>query len=77
MSDSNSVNLEANLANNIRRLRFDNGEMSQAALAERVGVSRQTINSIESGKFNPSVKLALQISQVFGVNVEEVFFLEA
>jgi len=77
VSDGNSVNMEANLANNIRRLRFDNGEMSQAVLAERVGVSRQTINSIESGKFNPSVKLALQISQVFGVNVEEVFFLEA
>jgi putative transcriptional regulator len=63
------------LANNIRRLRFDSGEMSQAHLAELVGVSRQTVNSIESGKFNPSVKLALQMAQVFGVNVQDVFFL--
>ncbi|PKK89853.1 MAG: transcriptional regulator [Candidatus Wallbacteria bacterium HGW-Wallbacteria-1] len=49
--------------------------MSQAHLAELVGVSRQTVNSIESGKFNPSVKLALQMAQVFGVNVQDVFFL--
>lgn len=74
MSSSNG-DREVSLANNIRRLRFDSGEMSQAHLAELVGVSRQTVNSIESGKFNPSVKLALQMAQVFGVNVQDVFFL--
>ncbi|MFO7652313.1 MAG: helix-turn-helix transcriptional regulator [Candidatus Krumholzibacteriia bacterium] len=59
----------------VRRLRFDHGEMTQEALASRVGVSRQTIIAIEKGKYNPSIGLALRIARVFGVPVEQVFFL--
>ena len=61
------------LTNNLRRLRFDNGEMTQQALAERVGVTRQTIIALESGKYAPSLMLALRIARVFDVNVEQVF----
>jgi putative transcriptional regulator len=64
------------LKNNVRRLRFTNGEMTQQALADALGVSRQTVYSVETGKFNPSVKLALKISSVFRVGVEEAFYLE-
>lgn len=64
------------LKNHIRRFRFNFGEMTQAELAERVGVSRQTIHCIEHGKFNPSVTLALQIAAVFHVRIEELFELE-
>jgi putative transcriptional regulator len=49
--------------------------ITQAELAERVSVSRQTINSIENGKFNPSVELALKISRVFNTSVEKIFTL--
>lgn len=51
-------------------------EMTQQDLAEKVSVSRQTIIAIEKGRFNPSTKLALMISRVFNVNVEEIFYLE-
>jgi putative transcriptional regulator len=51
-------------------------EITQAALADRVGVSRQTINSIESNKYIPSTLLALKIARVFDKNVEEIFQLE-
>ena len=61
------------LTNNLRRLRFDNGEMTQQALADRVGVTRQTIIALESGKYAPSLMLALRIARVFDVNVEAVF----
>jgi putative transcriptional regulator len=63
------------MENKIRYFRFMNQEMTQADLAERVGVTRQTIIAIEKGVFNPSVKLALKLSQVFGVTVEEIFKL--
>jgi putative transcriptional regulator len=63
------------LDNRIRRLRFDHNEMTQQALAERVGVSRQTIIAIESGKYSPSLVLGMRIARVFGVPVEEVFEL--
>ena len=53
-----------------------NGEMTQQELADKVGVTRQTIYAIETGKFNPSVKLALQIAKTFQVSVEEIFYLE-
>lgn len=53
-----------------------NGEMTQQELADRVGVTRQTIYAIENGKFNPSVKLALLIAKTFQVNVENIFYLE-
>jgi len=61
------------LANNIRRLRFDNDEMSQKALAEAAGVSRQTIVAIEAAKYSPSLELAFLISNIFETPLEEVF----
>jgi putative transcriptional regulator len=63
------------LRNAIRRLRFDRN-MTQEELALRTGVSRQTIMSIERGRTNPSVLLALKISSALGVDVEEVFTME-
>ena len=64
------------LSNNIRRLRFDAGEMTQQALAEKVGVTRQTIIAIEQGKYCPSLTLAIRIARTFGKQVEEVFQLD-
>ena len=64
------------MANKLREMRFLQGEMTQQELAEKVEVTRQTILAIEKGKFNPSVKLALLIAEVFQKNVEEIFFLE-
>ena len=61
------------LTNKIRRLRFDHQEMTQQQLAERVGVTRQTIIALEAGKYTPSLTLAIKISRTFGVTVEEVF----
>lgn len=63
------------LGNNLRRCRFDKNELSQEALAEAVGVTRQTILSIEKGKFVPSALLALKIARFFGKPVEAIFFL--
>lgn len=60
--------------NKIRRLRFDAGEMSQQTLADRVGVTRQTINAIELGKHSPSLELAFFIADAFECTVEDVFF---
>jgi putative transcriptional regulator len=59
----------------LRRFRFEAGEMSQQELADRVGVSRQTIISIEKGKFQPSVSLALRLARVFHTTVEKLFEL--
>ena len=59
--------------NCIRRLRFEHNEMTQQELANRVGVTRQTILAIEAGKYAPSLTLAFKIARVFGVNVEDVF----
>lgn len=64
-----------NLGNNIRRCRFDKNEISQEELADAIGVTRQTIHSIEKGKFIPSTLLAFKIAKYFGKNVEEVFFM--
>jgi putative transcriptional regulator len=61
------------ITNSIRRLRFDHGEMTQSDLAERIGVTRQTIAAIEAGKYGPSLEAAFRIAQVFGVGIEEVF----
>jgi putative transcriptional regulator len=61
------------LANQIRRLRFEHGEMTQAELARRCGCTRQTINAIEAAKYGPSLELAFKIAQVFGVGIEDVF----
>ena len=61
------------LKNCIRRLRFEHGEMTQQALANFVGVTRQTILAIEAGKYAPSLMLAFRIARVFNLRVEEVF----
>ncbi len=66
---------EIKLINNIRVHRFHTGEMTQAALAEKVEVSRQTIIAIEKGKFNPSVFLAMKIASEFGCRIEDIFKL--
>ena len=61
------------LRNRIKRLRFENGEMTQEELAHRVGCTRQTINAIEAAKYGPSLELAFKIADEFGVGIEEVF----
>ena len=61
------------IANQIRRLRFERGEMTQAELAERIGMTRQTVAAIEAGKYSPSLEAAFRIAQVFGVDLAEVF----
>lgn len=61
------------VTNQIRRLRFENGEMTQAELADRIGVTRQTIIAIEQGRYSPSLEMAFQIARVFNVPLEEVF----
>lgn len=61
------------IRNRIRRLRFDANEMTQAELAEKAGVTRQTIISVESGKYCPSLELAFRIAGAFGVRIEDVF----
>lgn len=63
------------LGNHLRRCRFEKNEMTQEELARAVGVTRQTIYSIEKGKFIPSTYLALKISGIFGKSVEDIFFL--
>ncbi|MCK4850497.1 MAG: helix-turn-helix transcriptional regulator [Phycisphaerae bacterium] len=64
------------LKNQIRRLRFDHEEMTQQELANRAGVTRQTIIAIEGGKYAPSLMLAFRIARVFSLRVEEVFEYE-
>ena len=64
------------IANLIRRLRFDNGEMTQEDLAQRVGVTRQTIIALEAGKYTPSLALAFRIARAFNKGVEDVFQYE-
>jgi len=61
------------ITNSIRALRFARGEMTQAQLAERIGVTRQTIIAIEQGRYSPSLEMAFQISRVFRVPLDEVF----
>jgi putative transcriptional regulator len=61
------------ISNQIRRYRFDAGEMTQAALAERIGMTRQTIAAIEAGKYSPSLEAAFRIARVFGAKLEDVF----
>lgn len=63
------------LGNNIRRCRFDHSEISQEELAKKIGVTRQTVFSIEKGKFAPSTLLALKLARFFGKSVEEIFYI--
>lgn len=64
------------LGNHLRRCRFERDEMSQEALAQAVGVTRQTIISIEKRRFMPSTLLAMKIARFFNKSVEEIFFIE-
>jgi putative transcriptional regulator len=64
------------IQNNIRKLRFNAGEMTQQELADKVNVSRQTIVAIEKGNYSPSLELAFKIAQVFNTPLEEVFTYE-
>lgn len=67
---------EYKIRNNIRQLRFQHGEMTQQELAERVGVTRQTIHAIEAAKYSPSLELAFRIAHEFGLSIEKVFQYE-
>jgi putative transcriptional regulator len=64
------------IRNNIRRLRFDRSEMTQQELAEKVGVTRQTVIAIEQDKYSPSLEVAFRIARAFAVPLEEVFQYE-
>lgn len=64
---------ECNVCNNIRRLRFDHDEMTQKQLAEKVGVTRQTIVAIENAKYAPSLELAFLIAAAFDTPLQDVF----
>lgn len=65
-----------NLSNQIRRLRFENDQMTQQELADKAGVTRQTIIAIEAGKYAPSLPLAFKLARTFGVSIEDVFQYE-
>ena len=65
------------VTNRIRALRFQHGEMTQQELADRIGVSRQTVNAIEGGKYAPSLEVAFRIARVFKAPLEAVFEYEA
>ena len=61
------------ITNQIRQLRFHHGEMTQQALADRVGVTRQTVNAIEGNKYSPSLEVAFRIARVFDLPLDRVF----
>ncbi|MFC4820652.1 helix-turn-helix transcriptional regulator [Dokdonella ginsengisoli] len=61
------------IANEIRRLRFEHGEMTQQALADACGVTRQTVIALEAGRYAPSLELAFRIARTFGMRVDDVF----
>jgi putative transcriptional regulator len=68
---------KSRISNNIRTLRFFHDEMTQQELAEKAGITRQTIIAMEKGRYSPSLELAFRIAQAFGVPLEEVFSYEA
>ncbi len=68
--------MKIKVQNNIRKYRFNNNGMTQEMLAEKAGVSRQTIISIEAGKYVPSLDLAFRIAEAFGVEITEIFRYE-
>ena len=61
------------ISNTIRRLRFDHNEMTQQELADRIGMTRQTVAAIEQNKYSPSLEAAFRIAEVFGVEIGAVF----
>ena len=61
------------IVNQIRRLRFEHGEMTQSELAEKIGMTRQTVAAIEAGKYSPSLEAAFRIAHVFGATLDQVF----
>lgn len=61
------------ISNTIRRLRFDHGEMTQQELADRIGMTRQTVAAIEQNKYSPSLEAAFRIAKAFGVEIDQVF----
>ncbi|RYD14652.1 MAG: transcriptional regulator [Lysobacteraceae bacterium] len=65
------------IRNDIRRLRFEHGEMTQQALADACGITRQTVIALEAGRYAPSLELAFRIAHAFGVGVEDVFQRDA
>ena len=65
--------MAAPICNAIRRLRFEHGEMTQQALAEKIGMTRQTVAAIEQGKYAPSLEAAFRIARVFDAALEDVF----
>jgi len=67
------VSRPTRVTNRIRSLRFSAGEMTQGALADRIGVTRQTVNAIEQGKYSPTLEVAFKIASVFDVPLDEVF----
>ncbi|MGO4275924.1 helix-turn-helix transcriptional regulator [Paenibacillus sp. TAF58] len=67
---------KGHISNNIRTLRFNHDEMTQQQLADKAGVTRQTIVAIEKGNYSPSLELAFRIANVFGRKLEEVFSFE-
>ncbi|GAB3019993.1 helix-turn-helix transcriptional regulator [Bowmanella dokdonensis] len=70
------MGIQGKIHNQIRRLRFEHDEMTQAALAKAAGVTRQTIMSLEANKYSPSLELAFKISRVFNKPLTEVFSYE-
>jgi Predicted transcriptional regulators len=69
------MNDSLNIQNNIRRLRFFADEMTQQELAQRCGISRQTIVALEAGKYTPSLQLAFKLALAFAVEINEVFYI--
>ena len=67
---------ESKIKNNIRQFRFENNQMTQAELADKAGVTRQTIIAIEAGQYSPSLELAIRIARAFGKKVDDVFKYE-
>ncbi len=65
--------MSTNIKNHIRRLRFESGDITQEALARQCGVTRQTIISLEAGKYTPSLELAFRLAHAFKVGVDDVF----
>ena len=65
------------VTNSIRTMRSEHGDLTQAELADRIGVTRQTVIAIEQGKYSPTLEMAFQIAQVFGEGIDDVFHYPA